>query len=95
VPSGFLWKPISESDGKLVILLPPSYVGRVEMVSVVRDGVIVDVGRFAGVHNGGRPHYRFGSRGANYGNNLFTVADLSGGGKNYWYVPSGASRTEF
>jgi hypothetical protein len=94
IQSGFLWKPVSESDGKLVVLLPSPYVGRVAMVSIVRDGIIVDVGRDGGVHNGNRPHYRFAGSGASYGNDIFTVADLTDGDRHFWHIPSGASRTE-
>lgn len=57
---GFLWKPVSESDGKLVALMPNSLTGRVQQVNVLdSSGNVVDTGRFAGNANGGRDHFRF------------------------------------
>jgi len=65
---GFLFKPVSESDGKLVVLLPTELRGNVDSV-VIRDnaGTVIDQGRFAGDDaNGGRAHFRFGRTGADY-----------------------------
>jgi hypothetical protein len=69
-PEGFLWKPKSESDGKLVMLLPKgmnaksidimSPDGKTKLSSVSRGG---NQGKVA---NGGREHYRFGKSGAGY-----------------------------
>ena len=61
---GFLWKPESESDGKLVTLIPNSLTGRVKQANVLdSNGNVVDTGRFAGNANEGRDHFRFNMTG--------------------------------
>ncbi|MDZ4197933.1 MAG: hypothetical protein U1E27_01465, partial [Kiritimatiellia bacterium] len=72
---GFIWKPVSESDGKLVVLLPAGYKGKVNGCWIARgDGSVVENGRFVGdTHNGNRPHYRFSKPGAQYGTGIFVV----------------------
>jgi len=97
---GFLWKPISESDGNLVVLFPAAYRGRVTRGTVYAvlppsEENVVEEGYFAGdTHNGMRPHYRFTRPGAAFGNDIFVVARLSDGSFESWYIPYGADRTE-
>lgn len=59
--SGFLFKPRSESDGNLVILLPQSLTNQISEVNVIdlATGEIKGQGRFSAVANEGREHYRF------------------------------------
>lgn len=59
VGSGFIWKPQSENDGRLVILLPSSFGG---------GGVTVagEPGNYVGRTNGDRPTYRFSRPGSAY-----------------------------
>jgi hypothetical protein len=56
---GFLWKPVSESDGKPVVLFPKSF--SVKFDQVVSEGVNGDFyeGKFAGFQNDARQHWRF------------------------------------
>jgi hypothetical protein len=90
---GFVWKPISEGDGNLVILLPPNLTGNVAGVVVFHEGSGQTVtGRYTGVHNGGREHFRFLQPGAAYGDGLTVTAQLKSGGTKSWSVPSGARR---
>lgn len=64
---GFLWKPISDNDGRLVVLLPPAMTGYGAKVDVVSpDGDVLASGRFTSVANGGREHYRFDRSGGNF-----------------------------
>lgn len=91
----FLWKPVSESDGKLVILLPSRYRGGVVNAVDVLDagGRVIERGRFVGdTHNGNRPHYRFNMQGSRYGTNLTVRATLTAGGADTWQIPNGAQR---
>ncbi len=90
--SGFVWKPVSESDGRLVVLLPTSFVGRVGRVSIQRGSETIEIGRFVGNTNGNRPTYRFSMPGAGYGGELTVVANLNGGGRATWQIPSGGRR---
>jgi len=64
----FLWKPVSEKDGRLAILLPSSMTGRVSEVCVIKpDGSrALQRGRASGVGNGNREHYRFSKAGGNF-----------------------------
>jgi len=96
-PGGFLWKPRSESDGRLVVLLPPQYRGNVASTYVANpSGDIIEVGRFAGdTHNGDRPHYRFTQQGAAYGTDIYVVAELLQGGLVHWPIANGADRIEY
>ena len=84
---GFLWKPVSDSNGNLVVLLPSQYNGKVSSVSVNGER-----GSFSGIANGNRTHWRFSKPGAAYGSNAKVVATTSGGNVT-WNVPNGAART--
>ena len=69
--TGFLFKPISDSDGKLAILLPPKLAGMVAGVRLIGpSGEVLESGRFSGNGNGGRDHYRFSRPGASYPDGL-------------------------
>lgn len=98
--TGFLWKPVSESDGNLVILFPSALRGLITSGAVYSAWPftpenLVEEGRFTGdTHNGNRPHYRFSGSGASFGNNLFAVATKNDGSQDWWYIPEGAQRTE-
>lgn len=59
IKGGFVWKPVSEGDGKLVVLLPASYNDNAIKVNG-------EVGRYAGRTNGNRPTHRFTKAGAGY-----------------------------
>jgi len=89
---GFVWKPVSESDGNLVVLLPPAYAGKVSACDVVRGGTVVERGRFVGNTNGNRPTYRYRQPGAGYGSNVTVIARLSDGTTRTWSIPSGGAR---
>lgn len=95
--TGFLWKPISEGDGKLVVLLPQSLTGHVVSANIhstdsIAEDTIIEVGRFTGdIHNGGRPHFRFNQSGAGYGKNIWVVARTKN--KNFaWFIADGSQR---
>jgi len=90
----FLWKPNSESDGNLVILLPNAFRGRVQTCSIT-GGFGTEEGNFTtDSHNGNRPHYRFSRPGAAYGNDINVQIVYDGNEIKSWRVPNGASRYE-
>jgi len=63
--TGIIWKPVSEGDGKLVVLLPAT--SGVETVSIVTtDGTLVEAGRYINRHHNNRPTYRFNKPGRGY-----------------------------
>lgn len=60
-----LWKPVSEGDHNLVILLPANYGN--EMVNILdAAGTRLETGRSVGRTNGNRPTYRFSRPGHGY-----------------------------
>lgn len=92
---GFLWKPVSESNGRLVVLLPPQYNGIVSGCHVVNaSGSVIESGRYDGIHNGDRQHYRFDQSGGSYGNDIYVVANTTTGNV-HWYIANGSARTSY
>ena len=92
---GFLWKPRSESDGKLVILLPGSLRGRSGLRCKIVGAFGEEEGRFTGdTHNGARPHFRFSRPGSGYGTNIQVRAIAGGSLLGTWDIINGASRNE-
>lgn len=90
----FLWKPKSDSDGKLVVLLPSSMRGQVVSVAIMKNGQSIETGRFSGdEHNGMRPHFRFSKPGADYGTDIEVVSAGTTGMCSF-KIPNGAKRTE-
>ncbi|MEZ4754766.1 MAG: hypothetical protein R3A13_10745 [Bdellovibrionota bacterium] len=68
---GFLWKPESESNGNLVVLLPTEFNDMVSSVVLTHEDKILEEGSFAGnEHNGARGHYRFNKAGGEYPDGL-------------------------
>jgi len=67
VSNEFLWKPSSEKNGNLVVLLPSNLTGKVSGIEVkAPNGRTIEGGKFSGVHNGGREHFRFSKPGASF-----------------------------
>jgi hypothetical protein len=67
LPAGFLYKPVSDSDGKVAVLLPPGLAGLASSVRLVGPtGEELETGRFTGNGNGGRDHFRFSKPGSAY-----------------------------
>ena len=91
----FLWKPESESNGKLVVLLPSSLRGQVSSCTI-SGSFGSENGSFAGdTHNGNRPHYRFSNHGSQYGTDITVSAKLHDGATRTWSIPNGANRTTY
>ena len=58
---GFVWKPVSEADGRLVVLFEASRAGRIARAALVQrqtDGdVVLETLDFQANTNGGRPTF--------------------------------------
>ena len=96
---GFLWKPESERDGNLVVLLPSSLSGNVENVGIFRDlppssETLIETGSFSSIANGGRAHFRFDNPGSAYPDGVYVVAQLSNGQASTFQVGDTSVRTE-
>ena len=63
---GILWKPVSEGDGRLVVLLSSSF-GDPAVFVVDPKGNAIERGRHVGRTNGNRATYRFGRPGHHFG----------------------------
>ena len=95
VPRGFLFKPVSDTQGSLVILLPSSMNSKVDEV-VLKDssGKVIESGKFSGIGNGDRQHYRYTRPGSEYPSNLVVEVRLKGGGVETITIPDPALRYE-
>lgn len=95
---GFLWKPQSEADGRLVVLLPPALTGNVVSAGIYRslpasEANRLEEGRFSGdTHNGGRAHFRFSNAGGAYPDGSFVVAQLRDGSQVSFQIGNSSSR---
>lgn len=95
---GFLWKPVSDSNGNLVVLLPTTLRGLIDKVEIHSAlppdaTTLIEEGDFSGdEHNGQRPHFRFDSPGSEYGNDVYVVAYKNDGETVTWNISNGAER---
>jgi hypothetical protein len=93
--AGFLFKPISDSDGKLAVLLPSRLAGLVKGVTLIGpNGDIIETGRYTGNGNGGRDHYRFTKPGSQYPDGLTVQATLITGEIVKYIIKETSERTE-
>ena len=93
--SGFLFKPVSDSNGKLVVLAPSELTGNVESI-VLKDstGSVLDEGVFSGVGNGEREHFRFSKAGGDYPDNLVVEIRLKDGSVKTFDIADPSQRVE-
>lgn len=90
---GFLFKPESDSDGKLVVLLPSNMTGLIESLALVdEEGNELETGRFGSVGNGDREHFRFNRPGEAYPGNLRVVAKMKDGSLVVYNIDDPAQR---
>lgn len=94
-PQGFLFKPVSDNDGKLVVLLPKGLTGEVEEL-VLRgpDGRVLERGRFTSVANGDREHFRFSRTGADYPPGVTVEAVMKDGSVKDWKIADPSQRND-
>jgi len=79
----FLWKPKSEKDGKLAILTPKAYSGKIESVQVLspNGGDVIAKGKPSGIGNGDREHFRFNKSGSEFPDGSVVLITLKDGSK--------------
>lgn len=93
--AGFLFKPVSDSDGKLAILLPPRLTGLAQSVRILSpSGEALETGRYSGNGNGGREHFRFTKPGAGYPDGLTVEVTLQGGSVIKYIIEETSERNE-
>jgi hypothetical protein len=96
---GFVWKPESDRDGKLAVLLPSHYAELIDRVEIHSknppdETSKVAAGAFSGNTNGNRPTYRFDKPGGEYGENLYLVAYPKVGDPVLYAIPNGGERQD-
>lgn len=89
--TGFLFKPVSASNGNLVVLFPTVFESEFLSVKIMRLDGTVEEGEFSGFNNGQRQHWRFSMPGEFY---LGTITAESLNGECTWIVPDTSKRTE-
>ncbi len=93
--AGFLFKPVSDSDGKLAVLLPPRLTGLAQSVRLLSpSGEVLETGRYSGNGNGGREHFRFTKPGAGYPDGLTVEVTLQGGSIVRYIIEETSQRNE-
>jgi hypothetical protein len=77
----FLWKPTSDKDGKLAVLLPPNYTGRVKSLQILtpQGDQVLATGKAAGTGNGDREHFRFDRSGGSFPDGSIVAVTLLDG----------------
>jgi hypothetical protein len=92
---GFLYKPVSDSDGKLAVLLPSRLSGLIAGVQLFDPaGKLLDSGRYGGNGNGGRDHYRFSKAGGSYPDGVSVEVSLKTGEKLRYVIGDSSQRVE-
>lgn len=92
---GFLFKPVSEGNGKLVVLLPPTMSQQVESVSIVgSSGQVIENGQSYGDYEDGRPLFRFDQAGNSYPNNITVTVAMLDGTERAYNIANPAQRYE-
>ena len=91
----FLWKPISESTGNLVILIPAKYTGKTTNVLNIYSsgGALIETGRYSNPTNGNRETYWFNRPGKDYGKDITVTAQLKTGEGLSVVIHDGSRRT--
>jgi hypothetical protein len=93
--AGFLFKPVSDSDGKLAVLLPPRLTGLATAVRLLSPtGDILENGRYTGNGNGGREHFRFNKPGGSYPDGLTVEVTLRTGDVVRYVIQETSARDE-
>lgn len=92
---GFLFKPVSESNGNLAVLLPKSMAGDVSGITLVdSQGNTIENEDSYGIYDDGRPLFRFNRPGSGYSTNLTVEVGLKGGGVKEYFIPNPSQRYE-
>ena len=91
----FLWKPVSDSDGKLVILLPTSIsASSVSISGPSGNDTVQKGGRNGSRGNGQREHYRFDKSGKDMQGPVQVTVALENGGTKTINIAKPAERNE-
>lgn len=90
---GILWKPVSEGDGNLVVLLFSSF-GDPAVFVIDTKGNAIERGRHVGRTNGNRATYRFRRPGHHFGSPAVLQIGQGAGVARFFCVPNTGARWE-
>lgn len=96
---GFLWKPESERDGNLVVLMPSELKGLVDKVEVYKslpptaDGLLGS-GKVSSYTDDNRGNWRFDKPGSEFGDNVYVVTTRTDGTQITWAIDDGGARRD-
>ena len=92
---GFVWKPVSESNGNLAVLLPSSLSGELTKVEIQSaDGTVLESVDYTKDYEDGRPLFRFSKAGEEYGEDITVVAYKTDGETVTWSIADGSERND-
>ena len=91
-----MWKPVSDKDGDLAILIPKQLTGKIKEVKILnRDGTkSIAKGKYSGVGNGNREHYRFAKPGSGYPDGAIVLIKLEDGTSRHVRISDTSRRIE-
>ena len=93
--SGFLYKPVSDTTGKLVVLTPSKLAGLIQGVKLYDPaGKLIESGRYTGNGNGGRDHFRFTKPGSSYPDGMVVEVTLNTQDKVRYVINETSNRSE-
>ncbi len=93
--AGFLFKPESDKDGKLVILAPSALTGLIESVFLKDvNGELIEEGQYSDIGNGDREHFRFTKSGGEYPKDLVVEILKKDGTKEIIKISDPSERVE-
>ena len=97
--TGFLWKPVSESNGKLAVIFPRNYTGKIARASLhsgfpVTDANRLEDGIYSTTGNGNRMTWRFSKSGGGYPAPTNATAHHKDGSSVTYMVSTPASRSD-
>lgn len=92
---GFLFKPASEKNGSLVVLLPATMSGQIADVSLVDDSdQVIERGDEFEDFEDGRPVFRFEQAGGSYPANITVMITMTDGSEKQYNIADPSQRYE-
>lgn len=92
-PAGFVFKPVSERDGHLAVLLPSSMAGDAREINLLdKNGHVLEHGDSYGTYEDGRPLFRFARPGSGYPDALHLQIVLNSGDTEEYFIPDPSRR---
>ncbi len=80
---GFLWKPVSDTTGNLVVVLPKEF--RIKKLRIIKNNQTLEDLSYASIANGNRQHWRSYKRASSFEENI-TVTGAKGGVNYCWFI---------